>query len=56
MRFVGGQFLLQFAIPNFFFHVTTAYGILRHEGVPITKGDFTGGFQAYSADRTRSSG
>lgn len=42
MRFVGGQFLLQFAIPNFFFHVTTAYGILRHKGVPVTKGDFTG--------------
>jgi hypothetical protein len=42
MRFLGGPFLLQFAIPNFFFHVTTAYGILRHNGVQITKGDFTG--------------
>jgi uncharacterized protein len=42
MRFVGGQFLLEFAIPNFFFHVTTAYAILRHLGVPLTKGDFTG--------------
>jgi hypothetical protein len=42
MNFVGDGFLLQFAIPNFFFHVTTAYGILRHKGVPITKGDFMG--------------
>jgi len=42
MRFVGSQFLLEFAIPSFFFHVTTAYGIVRHQGVPITKGDFLG--------------
>jgi hypothetical protein len=42
MTFVGAQFLLQFAIPNFFFHATTAYGILRHEGVQVTKGDFVG--------------
>jgi uncharacterized protein len=30
------------AIPNFYFHVTTAYDILRHNGVPIGKRDFTG--------------
>jgi hypothetical protein len=42
MRFVGTQFLLEFAIPSFFFHVTTAYGILRHKGVQVTKGDFLG--------------
>ena len=38
----GGQFLLAFAIPHFFYHVTTAYGILRNEGVQLTMGDFLG--------------
>jgi hypothetical protein len=40
--FRGDQFLTEFAIPNFFFHLTTAYGILRHQGVPLQKGDFMG--------------
>ena len=40
----GGEFLVEFAIPSFFFHVTTAYGILRHKGVELTKGDFLGGW------------
>jgi uncharacterized protein len=39
---VGGQFLLAFAIPHFFYHVTTAYGILRNQGVQLTMGDFLG--------------
>ncbi len=43
-KFSGGQFLIEFAIPNFFFHVTTAYAILRQEGVPLTKGDLMGGW------------
>ncbi|HVX41965.1 MAG TPA: DUF1993 domain-containing protein [Gemmatimonadaceae bacterium] len=38
----GGQYLVAFAIPHFFYHVTTAYGILRNEGVPLTMGDFVG--------------
>lgn len=38
----GSQFLVEFAIPSFFFHVTTAYGILRHNGVELTKGQFLG--------------
>lgn len=38
----GDRFLTEFAIPNFFFHLTTAYGILRHHGVPLKKGDFMG--------------
>jgi hypothetical protein len=38
----GGQFLLEFAIPHFFYHVTTAYGILRNQGVQLTMGDFLG--------------
>lgn len=36
------HFLAEFAIPSFFFHLTTAYCILRAEGVPLTKGDFLG--------------
>lgn len=38
----GHGYLLQFALPNFFFHVTTAYDILRHQGVPVGKRDFLG--------------
>ena len=34
--------LLKRSLPNFFFHVTTAYNILRHNGVEIGKGDFMG--------------
>lgn len=36
------QYLLVNAMPNFYFHVTTAYDLLRHAGVPIGKRDFTG--------------
>ena len=39
-RFTGGQYLTGFAIPNFFFHVTTAYAILRNQGVALGKPDF----------------
>lgn len=39
----GGEYLEQYALANFFFHVTTAYGILRKEGVEIGKADFIGG-------------
>ncbi len=42
MRYTGTEFLQQFAVPSFFFHLTTAYAILRHKGVPLTKGDFLG--------------
>lgn len=38
--FTGRQYLLTFALPNFYFHVTTAYDILRHTGVELGKGDF----------------
>jgi hypothetical protein len=41
-RASGRQFLLAFAIPHFFYHVTTAYGILRNQGVPLTMSDFLG--------------
>jgi len=41
-KFSGLQYLLGFAYPNFYFHVTTAYNILRHNGVEIGKMDFVG--------------
>ena len=42
LKFKGMQYLLGFAYPNFYFHVTTAYNILRHNGVEIGKKDFLG--------------
>jgi hypothetical protein len=42
MTFKGIRYLLDFALPNFFFHVTIAYGLLRHQGVPLAKMDFIG--------------
>jgi len=41
-RYTGIQFLLGHAIPNVYFHVTTAYNILRHNGVEIGKRDYLG--------------
>lgn len=41
-RFTGLQYLLGHALPNFYFHVTTAYNILRHNGVEIGKQDYLG--------------
>ena len=38
----GMQYLLGFALPNFYFHVTTAYCILRHNGVELGKRDYIG--------------
>jgi uncharacterized protein len=40
MTFSGADYLLHFALPNFYFHCATAYGILRHNGVEIGKRDF----------------
>jgi uncharacterized protein len=42
MPFTGQDYLLGFVLPNFFFHVTAAYAILRHNGVPLGKADFFG--------------
>jgi len=44
LKIPGQNYLLGFAIPNFFFHITTAYDILRQNGVPIGKLDYLGGF------------
>lgn len=41
--FTGLGYVQNFALPNFFFHVTTAYALLRHKGVPVGKMDFLGG-------------
>ena len=40
--FTAEGFLLSFSLPNFYFHATTAYDILRSKGVPIGKRDFLG--------------
>jgi len=42
LPFTAAEFLMSFSLPNFFFHATTAYDILRHKGVPLGKRDFMG--------------
>ena len=39
-RFTGADYLRRFALPNFYFHVTIAYAILRAEGMPLGKPDY----------------
>ena len=42
LPFTAENFLMSFSIPNFYFHATTAYDILRSRGVPLGKRDFMG--------------
>jgi len=42
IRFSGENYLRHYALPNFYFHLTTAYALLRHAGVEIGKTDFLG--------------
>ncbi len=42
LSFSGAEYLNEFAIPNFFFHLTHAYAILRHNGVPLGKRAYLG--------------
>ena len=42
VSFVGIKYLNNMVLPNFYFHLTTTYNILRHNGVPLGKADFTG--------------
>ena len=41
-RFTGQSYLLNYGLPHFFFHTTTAYSILRHNGVEVGKKDYVG--------------
>jgi len=43
-HFVGQAYLLHYALPHFFFHATTAYDILRHNGLEVGKKDFIGSY------------
>lgn len=43
MKFTGRDFLTGFALPNFYFHATATYALLRHKGIAIGKMDYLGG-------------
>lgn len=45
MKFDGETYLKHYALPNFFFHVTTTYALLRHNGVELGKADYLGALQ-----------
>jgi hypothetical protein len=45
LKFTGVNYLTNFALPNFFFHVTTAYALMRKNGVDLGKRDFLGQIQ-----------
>jgi hypothetical protein len=49
MPFTATGFLLSFSLPNFFFHASTAYDILRHKGAPLGKRDFMGALRMKGA-------
>lgn len=46
----GFDYTTQLALPNFYFHITTAYAILRHNGVDLGKADFIGGLPLMDAE------
>jgi hypothetical protein len=43
-RFTGQSYVLNYGLPHFFFHTTTAYAILRHNGVEVGKKDYIGSY------------
>jgi hypothetical protein len=45
LTFAGEPYLLSFVLPNFYFHLATAYDLLRHNGVELGKRDFVGAFR-----------
>lgn len=45
LQFVAEDYVRDFLLPNFYFHLTTAYGLLRHRGVPLGKLDYLGNIQ-----------
>lgn len=48
MKMKGADYIFHFALPNFYFHFTTAYGILRHNGVDVGKRDYLGAVMGIS--------
>ena len=44
IHFTGERFLREFSLPHFYFHITSAYMILRQQGIKLTMGDFLGRF------------
>jgi uncharacterized protein len=46
VNLTASQYLSRFALPNFYFHITTAYDILRHNGVVLGKRDYLGNMSA----------
>jgi uncharacterized protein len=48
MKMNPADYIFHFALPNFYFHLTTAYGILRHNGVDIGKRDYLGAVKGIS--------
>lgn len=46
---IGSEYLVQFLLPNFYFHATTAYAILRHNGIELGKQDFLGPIKLHDA-------
>ncbi len=49
ITFDGRDYVTGFVLPNFYFHVTTAYDLLRHKGLEIGKADFIGAFDRLEA-------
>jgi uncharacterized protein len=49
LPFTAEKFLMSFSLPNFYFHATTAYDILRSKGVPLGKRDFMGQMRTKAA-------
>lgn len=45
LKFSGADYLRKFVLPNFYFHLSIAYGILRSNGVELGKGDYLGSIQ-----------
>ncbi|XLZ72085.1 DUF1993 domain-containing protein [Massilia sp. SR12] len=45
-HWVGQEYLMHYALPHFYFHATTAYNILRHNGVEVGKKDYIGSWKA----------
>jgi hypothetical protein len=45
MKFTGASYLTDFVLPNFYFHVSMVYALLRNNGVEVGKGDFLGAVQ-----------